>query len=394
MTLRDVQRELESLPTSLDETYERILTQVPPIHKEKLYKLLRWLIFAARPVSLDELAEVMAVDHESQCYDAASRLLNPEQLFQLGSGLIIKSYKSTKTSAPFRFMRENNDYSMLHVPAAVEAKLSHASVKDYLFSSRILHGPVSSFSMNYYLSTAFMAETCLIYLLQEPFSQGYCKRLSSLESVVTKWPLLHYATFFWTHHVTALKHRIPKSTMKLVFSLFETKNMARCGNYGLWGSVFAPTSPLAIKGTAPLYHAASFGMVEVVKKILATEGTADLNKPGGRKKSTPVQVAAYRGREEVIKVLLKEHPSFEWAEESVGGALYLGLFNYTAAVGRLLIEGGATLSTGELNRLKSARHARRCWEELGPITVRDGDKVKGQVIYDADKGFVMSRGLR
>lgn len=392
MTLRDVQHELESLPASLDETYERILTQVPPLHKEKLHKLLRWLIFAARPVSLEELDEVMAVDHRSQCYDAASKLMSPEQLFQLGAGLIIKSYKPTKTSAPFRFMRENNDYSILHVPAAVEAKLSHASVKDFLVSSRILDGPVSSFYMDYTLSNAFMAETCLIYLLHEPFSQGYCKRLSSLESLVTKWPLLHYSAFFWTYHATALKDKIPNSTMKLAFSLFKTKDMARCANYGLWGSVISPTSPTAVKGTAPLYYAASFGMVEVVKAILATEGTADLNKRGGRNKSTPVQVAAYRGREEVIKVLLKEQPSFEWVEESVGGALYLGLFNYTSSIPRMLIEGGATLSTAELKRLKSARHARRCWEEFGPIVVRDGDKVKGQVVYDVEKGFVMSRG--
>lgn len=392
MTLRDVQHELESLPTSLDETYERILAQVPPIHKEKLFKLLKWLIFAARPVSLGELDEVIAVDHESQRYDSASRLINPEQLFQLGSGLIIKSYKPTRTSAPFRFMRENNDYSMLHVPAAVEAKLSHASVKDYLVSSRILIGPAASFYMDYTLSNAFMAETCLMYLLHEPFSQGYCKRLSSLESLVTKWPLLHYAAFFWTYHVTALKDKVPTSTMDLAFSLFKARDMARCANYGLWGSVFAPSSPTAVKDTAPLYYAASFGMVEVVKEILATEGTADLNKPGGRKKSTPVQVAAYRGREEVIKVLLKEHPSFEWAEESVGGALYLGLFNYTSSIPRMLMEAGATLSSAELKRLKSARHARRYWAELGHIVVRDGKQVKGQVLYDVEKGFVMSRG--
>jgi len=59
-----VRRVLEELPKSLDETYERILKGINKANWEDEYRLLRCLTVAVRPLWVEELAEVLAVDFE------------------------------------------------------------------------------------------------------------------------------------------------------------------------------------------------------------------------------------------------------------------------------------------------------------------------------------------
>jgi hypothetical protein len=52
---------LKSLPKALDETYERILVHIDELYKEDLQKVLWWLYFCERPVTLEEMVDVLAV---------------------------------------------------------------------------------------------------------------------------------------------------------------------------------------------------------------------------------------------------------------------------------------------------------------------------------------------
>src|SRR5258708_37719578 len=53
---------LEELPESLDETYERILREIRKPHQGHARRLLHCLVLAVRPLQVEELAEVLAVD--------------------------------------------------------------------------------------------------------------------------------------------------------------------------------------------------------------------------------------------------------------------------------------------------------------------------------------------
>ena len=57
-----VKRILEELPETLDETYERILLEIPKSNRVHAHRLLQCLTVAARPLRVEELAEVLAVD--------------------------------------------------------------------------------------------------------------------------------------------------------------------------------------------------------------------------------------------------------------------------------------------------------------------------------------------
>jgi hypothetical protein len=57
-----VRRVLGELPETLDETYERILQDIPKSNRSHTHRLLQCLAVAIRPLFVEELAEVLAVD--------------------------------------------------------------------------------------------------------------------------------------------------------------------------------------------------------------------------------------------------------------------------------------------------------------------------------------------
>ena len=61
-----VQRVLEELPESLDGTYERILREVKKMNQRHTHRLLQCLVVAVRPLLVEELAEVLAVDFDEE----------------------------------------------------------------------------------------------------------------------------------------------------------------------------------------------------------------------------------------------------------------------------------------------------------------------------------------
>jgi hypothetical protein len=59
-----IRRVLEELPESLDETYERILREIRKPSQGHARRLLHCLAAAVRPLRVEELAEVLAIDFD------------------------------------------------------------------------------------------------------------------------------------------------------------------------------------------------------------------------------------------------------------------------------------------------------------------------------------------
>ncbi|KAH8989797.1 hypothetical protein EDB86DRAFT_2807592, partial [Lactarius hatsudake] len=58
----NVRHTLEELPKSLDETYKRILKEINNVNRGHSYRLLRCLTVASRPLRVEELAELLAIE--------------------------------------------------------------------------------------------------------------------------------------------------------------------------------------------------------------------------------------------------------------------------------------------------------------------------------------------
>src|ERR1700722_15209906 len=78
LNLPMLRKALASLPKTLDETYARILCSIDEEHKENALKILQWLCYSARPLHIEEIAEVITVNIEdSPRFDPDRRLLEP-----------------------------------------------------------------------------------------------------------------------------------------------------------------------------------------------------------------------------------------------------------------------------------------------------------------------------
>lgn len=131
---KEIRNTLLSLPKDLDSTYERILTNIDPSLTNEAMSVLQWLACASRPLFLEELAEARIIrPGDSDPFDEDQRI-SPLDILEVLPGL-------TKVDpAP--------DPSTVIKPRRHTISLAHFSVKEYLFSERILQGPGCGYQIN------------------------------------------------------------------------------------------------------------------------------------------------------------------------------------------------------------------------------------------------------
>ncbi|MCJ1248004.1 hypothetical protein MMC30_005219 [Trapelia coarctata] len=267
LTIGSLKTELSSLPRTLEEIYERILLPIDQSYRSNAFKILQWLALSARPVTVGEGSEMLAIElGERAGYNPDLKLLDPRDVMVMCFSLVTT--------------RATSVYDLETLPAAYdeynvyeqfdELRLAHMSVADYLLSSRIR-------------------------------SSG-----GDLQFQLKEQPLLHYAAHLWPYHVNAAGNTIEDETWRLVQQFFATKALKHGGNFAAWIVTLTPGVSLdIIKSTHPLYYAPSFGIASVVQKLLETDKFIDIEARGGRFGSPALQVACYRNHPKTVKILLE-----------------------------------------------------------------------------------------
>ncbi|KAH9178007.1 hypothetical protein EDB89DRAFT_2239725 [Lactarius sanguifluus] len=145
----NVRRALEELPRSLDETYERILKEINNTNREHSYRLLQCLTVASRPLRVEELAELLAID------------LNAGGIPRLNVDLRWDDQEEAVLSACSSLVTVIIDKGSRVV------QFSHFSVKEFLTSDRLAGctEDVSRFHIPIEPSHMILAQACLGALL-------------------------------------------------------------------------------------------------------------------------------------------------------------------------------------------------------------------------------------
>lgn len=85
-----LQKALKKLPTTLDETYERILCTIHDADSEYAMRILQWLAFSSRPLSVEELAKVVAINVERETvFDRNDVLEDPMEILDICTSLVV-----------------------------------------------------------------------------------------------------------------------------------------------------------------------------------------------------------------------------------------------------------------------------------------------------------------
>ncbi|KAG5766775.1 hypothetical protein H9Q72_005147 [Fusarium xylarioides] len=269
---------LYNLPKDIYEVYERILLSIPETDKLLARESLFFLSVALRPLTIQELAEAAVLDDYNARIDDQYRLPEPMVLLEICQGLV--DYDATTSVVT----------------------LAHSSVRAYITSSHTREGDIAWFSYNFPGIHADIANKCLSYLLLEDFQYGCCTN-NELEKWFEDYPLLRYASQYWPLHARLSHREGRQETSALVFCLSHKK--AGGGNFSFWVQCLMPyTSRDIIMASEPLYYASSFGLMDLVKSLLTSEGV-DVDARGGRYKSSALHVACYRGHVEIARQLLE-----------------------------------------------------------------------------------------
>jgi ankyrin repeat protein len=173
---KNLRRILKELPKSLDETYQRILKEISNANQKEAHQLLQCLAVAYRPLRVEELAEVLALDVDV----GGIPKFNPDWRWEDHEAAVLSACSSL--------------VSVIIDDGSRVVQFSHFSVKEFLTADRLasMEG-VSQFHIADEPSHTILAQACLGVLLSvdDRTSQD------SVEDVA----LLPYADKYWDEHV-------------------------------------------------------------------------------------------------------------------------------------------------------------------------------------------------
>ena len=312
-----VRQTLEELPESLDETYERIVADIKKANKGQAYRMLQCLAVAVRPLSVAELAEVLAFD-----FDAAKGgipELKSKWRWEDHEQAVLSTCSSLITIVP--------------ADDSPVVQFSHFSVKEFLMSDRVT---MSTKDLSQYRivpedANTLIARACLGILLRDPVD----------DNDAAPGPLTEYAAGYWVIHarVKDVASRI-RDGMECLFDPDRPYLSAWVKLYEVnlvkWGS--DPQFEIQPEA-APLYYAALCGFPEMVEQ-LSLKYPQYVNAIGGNA-GTALHSASYHGHVEAVRSLIKcgldVNARGRWGQSPLQFALHNRHFD----VVRYLVDQGA-----------------------------------------------------
>ena len=86
---------LESLPETLEGTYDQILSRISPADASCAVKLLLWLAFAEQPLHMDYLAIIVEFDIDTKAFDSDAKVSYSTDVLKICSSLVTRMSNDT-----------------------------------------------------------------------------------------------------------------------------------------------------------------------------------------------------------------------------------------------------------------------------------------------------------
>ena len=315
---------MKELPKTLDVTYERILQGIDEEKRDDAHRIFQWLAVSSRPLLVKELAEVFAIDFDTETFGIPK--FDPS-LRDTDAETAVLSTCSTLVSIV--------DFGGLKI-----AQFSHFSVKEYLTSDRITNSEhVSCFHVLPKPAHTLLAKACLSTLLQLNYSIDWNK--------IHAFPLVSYAAEYWMDHArfedvsSDIRHGMDclfdrnKPHLAAWTWLYDVENDRR--------RRYRPISPAKL-GVVPLYYAALCGFHDLAERLLDAQPQDTNARCGYPTHRTPLHAAATKEHLKMVLLLLERGADVESRCSQRQTALYMASSSGNAAVVQSLIDHGADVN--------------------------------------------------
>ncbi|KAN0133356.1 Ankyrin repeat-containing domain protein [Lactarius tabidus] len=275
---------LDKLPQSLDETYERTLLGIDKEKQIYAHRLFQCLTVSIRPLRVEELAEVLAVQFDAGRDSEYSTEWRPGNAQQA----VLSACSSLIT--------------IVNVDGSPVVQFAHFSVREFLTSDRLRISAAGESLSRYHVRLL----SAHIVLARASLSVLLSLDAHVDKSAVEKRPLSLYAAQHWVDH--AKIEGVSPSIQDLMKRLFDPDRPY----FATWVRIYDvdrpwkgfmamvhPTQPAA----EPVYYAALCGFRTLVEHLTLTYST-DINARGGVH-GTPLNAAFSKGEDEIALALLQ-----------------------------------------------------------------------------------------
>ena len=283
---------LTSLPDGLNNTYDETIDRIDsqhPDHAILARKVLYWVFYAFRPLTMLELQHALAVETGDTNLDE-DNIPEEEMLLSVCNGLVT-------------YEKEGDFLALVH----------------YTFQQYLEHKAESLFPE----AQVDIVRTCLTYLSFDEFEQGPCHEDQDFRVRLKRWPLLRYAVPKWGQHA---RQGAEEACRDLITSFLSQTAKFSASVQVVWvresmGVNYARRFPSAVSA---LWLASLYGLEYTVRHLLASQ-----RQSVGRKTTwgdTALHRAASCGSVEILESLLKNGAEINAKDHAGNTSLHLASF--------------------------------------------------------------------
>ena len=318
---QSVRRTLNELPESLEETYERVIMEIKRANQAHAYRMLQCLSVAIRPLSVAELAELLAFD-----FDVAKGeipRLNSDWRWEDHEQAVLSTCSSLITIVP-------GDGSPI-------VQFSHFSVKEFLLSDRLARSTreISQYHISLEDAHTVLAQASLGVLLRDPNVNNGTDSAS---------PLAGYAAHRWVAHVRVqnVASRV-RDGMEHLFDpdkpYFEAWTQAHDIDANAYGLIYFRDAPDPEPRAKPLCYAALCGFHELVEHLILKY--PQYASARGCRCGSALHVASFAGHPRIVRSLLRHGVDADVRDSANDTPLLLASWGGNREVVQCLLDYGA-----------------------------------------------------
>jgi ankyrin repeat protein len=315
---QSLRRTLNELPDSLDETYERVMMEIKRANQSHAYRMLQCLTVAIRPLSVAELAELLAFDFDEA--KGGIPKLNSNWRWADHEQAVLSTCSSLVAVVP-------NDESPI-------VQFSHFSVKEFLMSDRLATSrrDISQYHISLEDAHMLLTQASLAVLLRDP----------DVNTPADIAPLARYAAEHWVTHAQVKNvASLVRDGMQNLFDPDKPYFEAWVQLHNIDPPMYSFTLPDPEPGARPLYYAALGGFSDLVEHLILK--FPQCASAMGGYCGTALHSASFEGHLQVVRYLLQHGVDVNVRNSANCTALLLASWYGHFGVVQCLLDHGADL---------------------------------------------------